>query len=41
MEFRQLKYVVTIADAGSITKAAKTLNISQPPLSRQLKILEA
>ncbi|MGX0479294.1 LysR family transcriptional regulator, salicylic acid-responsive activator of bsdBCD [Staphylococcus pasteuri] len=41
MEFRQLKYFVTIADAGSITKAAKTLNISQPPLSRQLKILEA
>ncbi|MEX2948977.1 LysR family transcriptional regulator [Staphylococcus warneri] len=40
MEIRHLHYFVTIAEAGSITKAAEALHISQPPLSRQLKSLE-
>ena len=37
---RQLKYFLEIADQQSITAAAKNLNMSQPPLSAQLKILE-
>ena len=40
MELRHLKYFVTIADEGSITKAAESLLIAQPPLSRQLQFLE-
>ena len=31
----------TVANAGNISKAAKKLNISQPPLSHQMKLLEA
>ena len=37
MEFRQLKYFVTIADAGSITKAAKSLNISATTIEQTVK----
>jgi len=41
MDFRQLKYFVTIVECdNNITQAAKVLNISQPPLSQQLKTLE-
>lgn len=41
MNFMQLKYFLTIAEEEQITSAAKKLNISQPPLSQQLKLLEA
>jgi len=40
MELRHLKYFVTAAELGSITRAAEKLFIAQPPLSAQLKQLE-
>jgi DNA-binding transcriptional LysR family regulator len=40
MDFRQLKALLAIADTGSMTKAAEMLNIVQPAVSRQLKLLE-
>ena len=40
MTLKQLEYFLAIAENGSITKAANTLRISQPPLSLQLKGLE-
>lgn len=40
MELRLLGYVVAIAEEGSISAAARRLNLTQPTLSRQLKELE-
>lgn len=40
MEFRVLTYFLTIVREKSISKAAKTLHISQPALSKQIKQLE-
>ncbi|GGA30471.1 LysR family transcriptional regulator [Psychrobacillus lasiicapitis] len=40
MEFRVLRYFLTVAREGSITGAANFLHITQPTLSRQLKELE-
>ncbi len=40
MTIQQLRYVVEVADKGSITEAAKSLFISQPSLSAAIKELE-
>lgn len=40
MEFRVLRYFLTVAREGSITRAANALHVTQPTLSRQLKELE-
>lgn len=40
MELRTLKYFIVVAEELNITKAAKKLMMSQPPLSAQMKNLE-
>lgn len=41
MTIRQLKYIITVADMGSMNEAAKELFISQPSLSQTVKELES
>ncbi|MEY8365609.1 LysR family transcriptional regulator [Anaerovoracaceae bacterium 41-7] len=40
MTLQKLKYLITIAEKGSITEAAKALYISQPSLSQMVKEIE-
>lgn len=40
MEIRRLSYFLRIAEDGSLTKASGVLNIAQPALSRQMRLLE-
>lgn len=41
MDLRQLESLVSIAENGSLSRAALSLNLSQPSLSRQMSLLEA
>ena len=40
MNFKQLEYFAAVAEAGSISRAARELHVAQPPISRQLALLE-
>ena len=40
MEIRQLRMFREVVDAGSISEAARRMNLSQPPLSYHMKMLE-
>lgn len=40
MEIKQLNYFVTVVQEGTISAAARKLNLTQPPLSAQMKLLE-
>mgnify|MGYP003429888468 CR=1 FL=1 len=40
VNLKQLEYFVAVAELGSFSKAAVILNIAQPALSRQVRLLE-
>jgi LysR family transcriptional regulator, nitrogen assimilation regulatory protein len=40
MDLKQIEYFVRVAELGSFTRASAALNIAQPALSRQVRLLE-
>lgn len=40
MDLKQLRALLTVAETGNVTKASALLNIVQPAVSRQLRLLE-
>ena len=41
ISLRALRYLVAVADQGSVTAAARRLHVSQPSISEALAALEA
>ena len=41
MELRQLNYFIAVVEEGTISGAARRLNMSQPPLTAQMHALES
>ena len=40
MDLRHLRTFITVADAGTVSRASLLLHVAQPALSRQIKELE-
>ena len=40
MELRQIRYFIQVVQLGSVSKAARALNMAQPALSRHIQSLE-
>ena len=40
MDLKQIRYFVTVVEEGSINQAARKLHMTQPPVSKQMQLLE-
>lgn len=40
MDLKQLRSFLTVADTGNVTRVGELLNLVQPAVSRQLRLLE-